>query len=282
MPVTTPAKYAEQSGDPDHFTHVLDHLFIPALEKLSYQVLLPSVAGSELIQAEIIKNLEQADLVLCDLSSLNPNVFFELGIRTALNRPIVLVRDKLTPQVPFDLTAINVFTYDGSLKLWVVKEEVSRLAAHIGASVKGTHGAGNAMWRYFGITKPASPAEIASNPLEAKVDFLVSEFTKMQQREAHERNLEPELSVEDLVPNVIDQIYSYADTQGLRVDTLYKAPATIEVWSQDTIPQIVQGYFRLVGRNAGINVIIKKGSLASGLAVPKPTAGEEIEGRTNE
>jgi hypothetical protein len=55
MPVTTPVMYGDQSGDPDHFAHVLDELFMPALEGLDYKVLLPSVTGSELIHAEIIK-----------------------------------------------------------------------------------------------------------------------------------------------------------------------------------------------------------------------------------
>src|SRR5215831_1294203 len=160
MPITTPAAYAEPDGDPDHFAHVLSHLFRPALENLDYEVLPPSVAGSELIHAEIVKKLEQSDLVLCDLSSLNPNVFFELGIRTALDRPIVLVRDELTAQIPFDLKAINVHTYDGSLKPWILKEEIPRPTAHIRGSVESAPGAGNAMWRYFGLKKPASPAEV--------------------------------------------------------------------------------------------------------------------------
>jgi hypothetical protein len=190
MPVTTPALYAEQSDDPDHFAHVLVHLFMPALESLGYQVILPSVTGSELIHAEIIKNLEQADLVLCDLSSLNPNVFFELGIRTALDRPIVLVRDSLTPQVPFDLAAINVFTYDGSLKLWVVKDEVTRLTSHIKATAKSTSGTGNPMWRYFGLTQRAGPAEI-ENPVEAKLDLILSELTKLNQRSVIETTSTP-------------------------------------------------------------------------------------------
>lgn len=55
MPITTPAAYTEPDGDAEHFAHVLDHLFRPALESLKYQVLLPSVEGSELIHAEIVK-----------------------------------------------------------------------------------------------------------------------------------------------------------------------------------------------------------------------------------
>ena len=44
------------------------------------------MTGADLIHAQIVKNLQFADVVLCDVSTHNPNVFFELGIRTALNR----------------------------------------------------------------------------------------------------------------------------------------------------------------------------------------------------
>jgi hypothetical protein len=38
--------------------------------------------------------------------------------------------------------------------------------------------AGNALWKYFGLTKPATPSEAAANPTEAKLDWLINEFSK--------------------------------------------------------------------------------------------------------
>jgi len=91
-PITTPEPFVSKyKGDDHHFTHVLDHLFIPALRILSIEPIPPSTKGSEIIHGEIIRNLESADLVLCDMSILNPNVFFELGIRTALNKPVCMI-----------------------------------------------------------------------------------------------------------------------------------------------------------------------------------------------
>ena len=110
MPVTTPGNYAEKLRDTGHFLHVLDHLFSPALTKAGYRVMPPTSRGAQLIHAEIIRNLEQAYLVLCDLSGLNANVFFELGIRTSLDRSLVLVKDNMTERIPFDLNAINTHT----------------------------------------------------------------------------------------------------------------------------------------------------------------------------
>ncbi|MCX5998275.1 MAG: hypothetical protein NTU41_01430, partial [Chloroflexi bacterium] len=86
MPVSTPDSLVDKySGDTDHFRHVLGHLFVPAIKAADLTPILPIAQGSDVIHAEIIKSLETAEFVLCDMSSLNPNVFFELGMRTAVN-----------------------------------------------------------------------------------------------------------------------------------------------------------------------------------------------------
>jgi len=99
MPITTPPALVDRYGDEHHFKHVLDCLFRPALERAKFRAIPPSAEGSDLIHAQIIKHLEQADIVLCDMTSLNANVFFELGIRTAVNKPVAIVKDSETSSV---------------------------------------------------------------------------------------------------------------------------------------------------------------------------------------
>jgi hypothetical protein len=179
MPITTPDVYAEKLGDSNHFAHVLTHLFTPAVEEAGLTVISPSMAGSELIHAEIIRNLEQADFVLCDISGLNPNVLFELGVRTSLDRPIILVKDDLTGRAPFDVNAINTLTYDSSMTPWSLVNEKPRLVKHI-QEVANSGSSGNSMWRYFGLTKRGEPSQAGSNPIEAKLDLLIGQFSKLQ------------------------------------------------------------------------------------------------------
>ena len=108
MPISTPSNLlTSYGGDNKHFTHVLDHLFIPSINLAELKPIKPIAKGSEVIHGEIVKNIETADLVLCDMSALNANVFFELGIRTALNKSVCLVRDDVTSDVPFDTTIVN-------------------------------------------------------------------------------------------------------------------------------------------------------------------------------
>ena len=148
MPITTPDVYAKQLNDVDHFIHVLDHLFKPALAMGDYEVISPKSIGSELIHAAIIKNLEECELVLCDISALNPNVFFELGIRTALDKPVAIVRDSLTPTLPFDTSSINVHMYDVDLRPWSLDSEIAKLAEHISTTEVKSEDR-NSLWRFF-------------------------------------------------------------------------------------------------------------------------------------
>lgn len=179
MPVSTSPETAALYSDPEHFLHVLEGLFIPAIEQAGYEVLKPTMTGSDLIQAEIIKRLEQADLVLVDISGHNPNVFFELGIRTALDRPVALVRDKETTKLPFDTSVLNTHTYDGSMRSWVVDNERAALADHLTASASRAAGH-NGLWNHFGLTKRAEDATSAEDPLNAKLDLLTAEVRDLR------------------------------------------------------------------------------------------------------
>lgn len=77
MPISLPDNWLPRySNDGDHFKHVLNHLLIPSIEMVGLDAIPPIVKGSEVIHGNIIKNIESADLVLCDMSILNPNVFF--------------------------------------------------------------------------------------------------------------------------------------------------------------------------------------------------------------
>jgi hypothetical protein len=52
MPISMLDIYADRYNDLEHFEHVLDYLFIPALEAAGYEAVSPAITGSDLIQAE--------------------------------------------------------------------------------------------------------------------------------------------------------------------------------------------------------------------------------------
>ncbi len=68
------------------------------------------------IQREILN----ADLILCEMSDRNPNVFYELGLAHAIGAPAILVSKK-AEDIPFDLRHIRVITYDYTAVGWEEK-----------------------------------------------------------------------------------------------------------------------------------------------------------------
>jgi hypothetical protein len=172
MPISTPpALVPNYAGDAEHFAHVLEHLFVPAIEKAGYTPIRPTTSGSDVIQAHIIRSIQSAELVLCDVTSLNANVFFELGIRTALNLPAIVVRDNQTSTIPFDTGIVNHHTYEGSLSAWTLPVEIDRLAQHIFSAANVANGT-NALWHYFGLAKPANPS-LVTNSADDKLDYAL-------------------------------------------------------------------------------------------------------------
>lgn len=182
MPITTPADRLERyGGDRHHFEHVLEHLFVPAVEQAGFDAVRPSAQGADMIQAEIVRNLETADLVLCDISTLNANVFFELGIRTALDRPVCLVRDEHTATIPFDTGMINCLAYDSQLRPWNVEAQITALADHLKASADRAEGR-NALWRYFGLTQRGHDAIEATSddPQQSALKVVLDELRQLR------------------------------------------------------------------------------------------------------
>ncbi|MCZ7403875.1 MAG: restriction endonuclease [Candidatus Methanoperedens sp.] len=180
MPITTPESWVEKYlGDEDQFNHVLDYLLIPAIEKAGFEPISPITKGAELIQGEIIKNIESADFVLCDMSILNPNVFFELGIRTSLNKPVCIIRDDLTENVPFDVKMINNHEYSSALYAWELDAQIEALATHIKDSFAKCKGS-NSLWKYFGLSSSAQPFK--EEGADAKIDFLIRQVEVLREK----------------------------------------------------------------------------------------------------
>lgn len=88
------------------------------------------------ILADIIMPIYNADVILADLSGLNPNVMYELGIAHSLNKKtIVITRDDLGT-LPFDLKQYRAKDYSTHFKKF--NELVSYLKKNLTGAVDGS------------------------------------------------------------------------------------------------------------------------------------------------
>jgi tetratricopeptide (TPR) repeat protein len=65
------------------------------------------------IHQKMFKLLWDAEVALIDISSLNPNVFYEMGVRHALRRDSTIIIRSRGTVVPFNVAGLNVVEYDG-------------------------------------------------------------------------------------------------------------------------------------------------------------------------
>lgn len=111
-----------------HFSNVYKHLICPAIEKAGYTSHLESEDNrSNMIPLSIVEKLISMPMAICDLSSRNPNVLFELGIRQAFDMPVVLIREKGTPNI-FDISSIRYFEYSRTMRIWEAQKEIENIA----------------------------------------------------------------------------------------------------------------------------------------------------------
>jgi len=108
-------------------------IFRPALESAGYAVgRADDLYGPRPIMLDVQESILRADLLLCEMSGRNPNVFYELGLAHAIGKPVILVsRDE--EDIPFDLRHLRVLTYQAELPRWDVtlREKIVHAAQQV-------------------------------------------------------------------------------------------------------------------------------------------------------
>lgn len=111
-----------------HFERVYKHIIKPACLRSDFSpIRADDVLTTNFIALDIIKKLIECDMAICDLSSRNPNVLYELGIRQAFNLPVTLIKDKITSRI-FDIQGFRDIEYDETLRFDTVESVVISLA----------------------------------------------------------------------------------------------------------------------------------------------------------
>ena len=122
--------YAEPHGA--YYSKVYE----PAIEKAG---LTPVRADTDLfgtgkIMDQIWAGINSASVLVAELTSRNPNVYYELGLAHALEKPVVLVSSN-EEDVPFDLQHIRVIYYDVMDPFWGQKL-LDKVAENILSAIK--------------------------------------------------------------------------------------------------------------------------------------------------
>lgn len=103
-------------GEP--FDSYYAEVYAPAVRAAGLEpVRADSLFRSSSILDDIWRLTRDAQVLLADMSTRNPNVFYELGLAHAIARPVVLVAASID-DVPFDLRGLRVIIYNKDDAFW--------------------------------------------------------------------------------------------------------------------------------------------------------------------
>lgn len=135
MPISDNDDYPE-----NHFTKIYENLFKPAIIAAGFKPY--RVDENEICDSiinKIFDAIQNSAMCLCDLSSRNPNVLYELGLRQAYNKPVVLVQDHRTEKI-FDVSGISTVFYRSERLYDEVLEDTKKISDAIIATKDGGNG----------------------------------------------------------------------------------------------------------------------------------------------
>lgn len=175
---------AECEGyEPDHFAHVYNDIIKPAVARTDYiATRADEVKETNLIHLDILKKLIDAPIAICDLSTRNPNVLFELGIRQAFDKPVVLIQEKGTPKI-FDIAPLRYLEYSKDMRYHEVIETQNKLCEAINATKGAETEAGNinSIVKLMALSSPALMPNLDNNNKELlSLDVVRSQISDLR------------------------------------------------------------------------------------------------------
>lgn len=177
----------------DHWSDVR-HILHKAIEKAGF---IPRIVSdseeSTVIHGSIINNIYNDAIIVCDVSNKNANVMFELGMRLAFNKPVVIVKDDKT-DYSFDTGNIQHEPYRKDLRHSTVEKFIEDLSRKIfktyEASQKDEH---QSFLSYFGkfevakIENKSIGEEEALEKLLNKMNSIESQLKAITSKEENVR-----------------------------------------------------------------------------------------------
>ena len=125
----------------ESFDAVYEKLICAAFEVAGFDVLrADDIANQRSILSDIVNGIIESEVIVADLTDSNPNVYYEVGLAHASEKPVVLISQDVEG-VPFDLRSYRIFGYDTRFDRFdEAKEKLTTLAQQI---AEGTTTFGN-------------------------------------------------------------------------------------------------------------------------------------------
>lgn len=177
MPISDPDGYEK-----GHFRKVYEDIFKVAIENAGFiPIRADEVLQTNFIHLDILQKLIESPIAICDLSSRNPNVLFELGLRQAFDKPTVLVQECGTEKI-FDIAPLRMTDYRKELKYREVLQDQINIAEAIKATKTATgNGDGiNSLINLLSLSSPATLKDITDKDSTKMFQIMMAEINELR------------------------------------------------------------------------------------------------------
>lgn len=187
MPISDPEGY--ESG---HFNKVYE-LIKEAIHKAGFEALRVDEQNTGNFQCDILEDILTSEMAICDLTTRNPNVLFELALRQAANLPVVLIQEEGT-QFVSDITTLSVIPY--KTKGVFCSKDIDTMTDVINKAIKRSYS------QYKQNKKTNSMFNILSQELRERVMPRSNIYTKAEMAKEYEEFIEQAEEAYVLVRNL--------------------------------------------------------------------------------
>lgn len=166
---------------------------------------------TSMISTNIFRNVEEADLAIADLTFLNPNVMYELGIRHAVEKPVIHIAQEGTA-LPFDTSGHMTLFFD--VGDW---HSLERLSEQLASAIKHMLGA------KYEVSNPLTQArgrKALAGSADSKdqiISDLVSRVDSLERRRARDyRPIQPTEGID------LDSDGTFVDAKSARMMNIFR------------------------------------------------------------
>lgn len=100
----------------DEFNALYEEVILPNCKEYGYEVVrADDIYTSGLIIQDITRSIQEATIVIADITPNNPNVFYEVGYSHGIGKPTILLSDRKREKLPFDISGFRTLFYDNTI-----------------------------------------------------------------------------------------------------------------------------------------------------------------------
>ena len=209
------------------------------------------ISSSEIIDVSMYSLLLKADLVIADITTMNANAIYELGIRHALKpfSTIVMMQENEKEKIPFDLSHCRIFTYKDYGEI-LDDEEAKQIKERLHAFVQGSEEqkTDSPLYTYLPDIIPPKMSDDEFNKVidsaktkEETILSLVSKAENLKDNNKFKESISEWKKVQEILPNndyVVQQLalVQYKSKYPNETIALEEAKRTIELLNpQDSL-----------------------------------------------